>query len=160
MSNTVAAEVGAYAPSAPEWVVFACSAHLFAFPLAHVREILTPRPFTRLPGAGAGVCGLIGLRGRVVTVLDLGIILGVQPAAAGADHRLLLVDCGTRRVGIVVDEVVVIARAELDRRLADDGGMAAVLPPVAAAGVSGTATIEAGRFVALDPEAVTAQLLQ
>jgi chemotaxis signal transduction protein len=159
VSNTVAAEAGAYAPSAPEWVVFSCSAHLFAFPLEHVREILTPRPFTRLPGAGPGVCGLIGLRGRALTVLDLGVILGLQPATAAPDHRLLLVECGVRRIGVAVDEVVVIARAALDNgvvRGAGAGGPPAEALPAAL----GTATIDTGRFVALDPVAVTSKLLQ
>jgi chemotaxis signal transduction protein len=55
-----------------------------------VVEIIPPRPFTRLPGAGADVCGLVGVGGRVVTVFDLGVVLGLGRAADHADHRLLL----------------------------------------------------------------------
>lgn len=160
MSNTVAAEVGAYAPPAPEWVVFICSGHLFGFPLDHVREILTPRPFTRLPGSGPGVCGLIGLRGRVVTVLDLGVILGMRPSAAAPDHRLLLLEWDQRRISIAVDTVVVVARVPLDDSVSEQADPDAVAVPAAAGAALGTATIDAGRFVVLDPVALAAQLLQ
>ena len=87
------------------WVRFVCGARLFGIPLERVREILTPQPLTRLPGCGETVAGLVGVRGRVVTVLDLGRILGTGASASLPDHRLLLVDADERTVGLVIDDV-------------------------------------------------------
>jgi purine-binding chemotaxis protein CheW len=147
VSNNVAAEAGTHAPTDPQWVVFVCGGRHWGFPLDVVREILTPRPFTRLPGAGPEVCGLIGVRGRVVTVLDLGVLLADRAAASLPDHRLLLLELGARRVGAAVDEVVTI-------------GAAALKPGEDASGVElGAGEVDAQRFTALDPIALTAALL-
>jgi purine-binding chemotaxis protein CheW len=134
------------------WVVFVCSAQRFGVPLASVREILTPWPFTRLPGAGRGVCGLVGVRGSVVVAFDAGMVFGLEPAARGADHRLLLIEPGGRRTGLAVESVAAIATATPDLR----GG---VPPGRMAAVVQGTANLEDSAFVALDPEALITTLL-
>lgn len=90
---------------APEWVIFGCSGERFAIPLQQVREILLPQPIIRLPGCGPEVCGLIGLRGRILTVFDLGAALDLRPAVSVAEHRLLLLEHGGQVVAGVVEEV-------------------------------------------------------
>ncbi|HSJ05669.1 MAG TPA: chemotaxis protein CheW [Longimicrobiales bacterium] len=158
MSNIVAAEAGTHAPAAPQWVVFVCSGRRFGFPLEHVREILTPAPFTRLPGAGPAVCGLIGLRGRLLTVLDAGVILGAAPAADTPDHRVLVLESGGRRVGAAVDGIVAVTRAPLDA----PGGEAADRSDAGDRGIAvlGTVVLDSGPFLALDPVTLTDGLLQ
>lgn len=96
--------------NAPEWVIFGCSGERFAIPLTRVREILLPQPTVRLPGCGPEVCGLTGLRGRILTVFDLGAALDLRPAASVPDHRLLLLEYGEELVAGAVEEVFVIAR--------------------------------------------------
>ena len=139
------------APAGPQWVVFSCDDVRLAAPLERVREILTPSPFTRLPGCGPEVCGLIAVRGRVVTVFDLGLLIGRRSSAAVPDHRLLLVERDGRAVGFAVDAVVTIAHAFTEP--ATD-----VTLPIADE-VSGIGTIEEGSFIALDPERLLGRLL-
>lgn len=69
-----------------------------------MREIVPFRRCTRLPGAPPHVCGLINLRGSIVTVIDLGRRLGLTDAAREAGS-VILVESGTRVVGLGVDEV-------------------------------------------------------
>lgn len=164
VSNNVAAEAGTQAPPDPQWVVFSCDDRHYGFPLALVREIMTPRPFTRVPGAGPQVCGLIGVRGRVVTVVDAGLMLGGRAAASLPDHRLLLLDLGTRRVGAAVEDVVTITSAPLETAAAGAAGAGASADDAAPAGVAphavlGRVHIDGGRFVAIDPVALTEALL-
>lgn len=99
-------------PAGPvtEWVVFHCGGHAFGLPIQRIREIVPPQPFTRLPGSDAAVCGLIGLRGRVITVLDFGAAVGVRPAAQQPEHWILLVEHGDRLVGLAVEAVAGVAR--------------------------------------------------
>jgi chemotaxis signal transduction protein len=103
-----------------------------------VVEIIPPRPFTRLPGAGADVCGLVGVGGRVVTVFDLGVVLGLGRAADDADHRLLLLELGRRRLGAAVEDIVTIAPARIDAHDVDGA-------------VVGTGHMPDLEFTALDP---------
>jgi purine-binding chemotaxis protein CheW len=110
----VAVDDGAPAPEGPQWVFFRCDGRLFATPADTVREILTPLPFTRIPGCGREVCGLVGVRGRVVTVFDLGAMLGLATTTERPDYRLLLVDLANRVIGLAVDEVTAVTHAEAD----------------------------------------------
>ncbi len=134
------------------WVRIAVGGRDWAVPLERVREILTPQPFTRLPGCDAHVAGLVGVRGRVVTVLDLGRILGSCAAASRSDHRLLLVDHGDRVVGLAVDDASAVM----------DGALRPPVPePERLAGVDfespdtiGFVRAENGGFLALDIDAV------
>jgi purine-binding chemotaxis protein CheW len=159
----VADEADAHAPVAAQWVVFLCHGTRFGVPLDCVREIVAPRPFTRLPGAGPAVCGLAALRGRVITVLDLGVLLGDSPAALHEEHRLLVLDVAGRITGAAVDEVVMIGPAQLDTASATHGS--ATVGPVArtatpAGAVVGTGHCEEVDFQALDPALLTGHLLQ
>jgi chemotaxis signal transduction protein len=66
------------------------------------------------------VCGLVGVRGRVITAFDLGVALGTQASATHADHRLLLVESGERVAGVVVDEVLAVTQASAERGAAPE----------------------------------------
>lgn len=147
VSNTaLAAEAGTHAPPATAWVVFLCGQTRFGVPLERVSEIVPPRPFTRLPGTGPEVCGLVALRGRVVTVFDLGAILGLRGAATLPDHRLLLLQLGARRVGAAVEDVLDIAPARVETQQGQPG-------------ILGIGYTEDVTFTALDPVALLERLL-
>lgn len=95
--------------SLPRWVVFGCDGRRYAVPLERLRGIVAAQSFTRLPGCSEEVAGLIGLRGRVVTVFDLGVILASRPARSLPDYRLFLVERDDELVGCIVDEVIAVA---------------------------------------------------
>jgi chemotaxis signal transduction protein len=102
-------------------VLVRAGGRVLALPLAAVREVVPARPAVRLPGAGPAVRGLVNVRGRVTTVLDLAACLGLPPLPPGPDQRIVLVGYRDRTVGLAVDEV---------DRLLDVGG-----DPAAAADV-------------------------
>lgn len=150
-SNAADDDAAVSHPAHARWVVFACAGRRYAFPLEHVSEIVAPRPVTRLPGVGPEVCGLIGVRGRAVTVLDFGAMMGAEPAATRPDHRLLLLELDQRHIGFAVDEMLAIRPAQVEA-----GGVVAV----GTEAVLGTGVAEGEPFVALDPVRLTAALLQ
>ena len=143
--------------AAPQWVVFACDGHWLAFPITKVREILPPREFTRLPGTGPEVCGLVGLRGRIVTVLDLGAIIGLRPSAAHEDHRLVLLEHDGRVIGMAVDSMVAVTRAAA-RDLSLGKENRAVFD-IEKEEVIGVGSLEGRPFTALDPAPMIRRLL-
>jgi len=69
-----------------------------------VREILSPPPATRLPGAPSWVRGLVNVRGTVITVVDLVARLSGRPAAP--DGPLMLIELETRVIAVAVDDVL------------------------------------------------------
>ena len=81
----------------------------FAWELSAIREIVPARAVTRLPGAPVWVLGLLNLRGRVVTVVDLALRMGLE---AGADGSIVVLDVDERMLGVRVDEVRAVANAE------------------------------------------------
>jgi purine-binding chemotaxis protein CheW len=88
-------------PSA-QYCTFSLGDHYFGLPIEQVQEVIRSQRLTRVPRAPAAVAGLINLRGRIVTALDLRRLLEMAPAPEpargnvvlrGEDHGLsLLVD--------------------------------------------------------------------
>jgi len=102
-------------------LLFALGGQTYGCDIATVREIIPRRPATRLPGAPAFVCGLINLRGTIVTVLDLGQRLDRGPAKD--DGSIILAELGTKLVGIAVDDVMDVrplGEDEIESARADD----------------------------------------
>jgi purine-binding chemotaxis protein CheW len=102
--------------------VFGVGGGLYGCEIDVVREIVPFRRCTRLPGAPPYVCGLINLRGTVVTVIDLGLRLGGAPVDR-AEGSVILVEHAGRLVGLGVDEMRDVQRlADADIELADGAG--------------------------------------
>ena len=74
--------------------------HPYAAHLADVGGIFVDKALTWLPGPAPELIGLVGVRGTVLPVYDLGMLLGSPKAAAA---RWLLVTAATP-VGLVFDE--------------------------------------------------------
>jgi purine-binding chemotaxis protein CheW len=79
----------------------------FGVRLEDVREVVAGRAAARLPGAEPCVVGLVNLRGRLLTVLDVARRLDLAPPTDPG--HVLVVDAGGREAGCrvaTVDRVV------------------------------------------------------
>lgn len=88
----------------PRILTFTLGARIHGCRLDGVREIVTGRPATRLPGAAPHVSGLLNLRGTVVTVIDLAALL-VPGREARHDGHVVIVEVEGRLAGCRVDAV-------------------------------------------------------
>jgi len=82
----------------------------------HAREILGRRPFVALPGASAGLPGVIAWQGRAVAVVDLGALTGVCPPLQEPRERTIVIQHGPVTFAVPVDavrEVQVAADAQV-----------------------------------------------
>ena len=77
---------------------------VYAVDSAAVREIVPTRSATRLPGAPPHVRGVMNLRGRLVTVVDLTRRLTGE-GVRNAEGSTIVVQSGERVLGLSVDEV-------------------------------------------------------
>jgi len=89
-----------------EYLAFVLAGETYAVQIAHVAEILRPPPVTEVPRAPANVLGVISVRGKLVTVLDLRKQLRLPAGPLDRKTRVLLADVGTgEQIGLLVDEV-------------------------------------------------------
>ena len=81
-----------------------------------VQEIVKPGQITPVHHAPAYVVGIMNLRGRVVTVIDLGMKLELGATALTPDSRILIVAWQGEALGLLIDTVVGVVpidRAEM-----------------------------------------------
>lgn len=67
-------------------------------------EVLEMPPLFRLPGAPTGITGLANRHGRVVPVMDLSVLFGLQHDRA-ASAWLLVCSRGDDAIGLVIDSL-------------------------------------------------------
>lgn len=78
---------------------------MFGIPAAQIQEVVQMGSVTPVHHAPPCIVGIRNLRGRIVTVIDLGIRLELGEAERGAESRILIVDSEGELVGLLVDRV-------------------------------------------------------
>ncbi len=73
------------------YLLFQLDSARFALPAREVHEVLPLVSTRALPGAPAGVVGLINYRGEAVPVLDVALVVLGRPSARRVSTRLLVV---------------------------------------------------------------------
>jgi purine-binding chemotaxis protein CheW len=86
-------------------LLFGVGAYTFAVPLEAVNAVERPGRFTPLPYASPWLRGVMGLRGEVVSVVDLALFAGVERGGRSPGARLVVIDGGGVRSGLLVDRV-------------------------------------------------------
>lgn len=86
-------------------VNFKLEGERFGVDVLQVREVLTRPEMTSVPGASSACVGVINLRGRILTVVDLRQLLDLPAGNCGQSEHLLVVEQGDRMIGLLVDSV-------------------------------------------------------
>ncbi len=77
----------------------------FGVPVAQIRDVLRRRQLTPVPLAPRGIAGLLNLRGRIVTAIDLRIRLGLPPRTAHGESTFIVVESGSDLYALIADSV-------------------------------------------------------
>ncbi len=91
-------------------VIFQLGREEFAVDVSQVREIIRMQDITRMPKAPSFVEGIINLRGQIIAVLDLAQRLSLESADRGSETRIIVVEAGDAKVGMIVDSVSEVMR--------------------------------------------------
>jgi len=76
------------------------------FHVQQVREVVTNQKRTRMPLSSNAVLGLINLRGRVMTELDVRKVVGLPERAAGEPCHVAIIETSSGEdFGLTVDDV-------------------------------------------------------
>lgn len=78
---------------------------LCALDAAGIQEVIRLGPVTPVRHAPASVAGIVNLRGKIVTVLDLGLRLGFPQVVPGPESRIFILEDGSEFIGLLVDRV-------------------------------------------------------
>lgn len=70
-----------------DYVTFFIADQMFGIPVLKVQDILQPEHIASIPLAPPEVKGSINLRGRIVTVIDVRVRLGLKPKALGEGRK-------------------------------------------------------------------------
>lgn len=77
----------------------------YAVELLKVKEVITPPEMTPIPKSPAHVCGLMNLRGLVLTVIDLRKKFGITPIKDTSQNGVIIFHLGESLVGVMVDSI-------------------------------------------------------
>lgn len=96
-------------------VEFLLAYERYAVETSWVHEVVALRDLTPLPGAPAFVAGLINVRGRIVSVVDLKVFFDLPAKGLPDLNRVLIVGNDTLEFGLLVDAVAGVAHLRLDQ---------------------------------------------
>jgi purine-binding chemotaxis protein CheW len=82
-------------------VLFRACDEWYALPLEGVREIQPLERVIRIPTAPPEVRGVLNLRGRAMTLFDLGRCLGI-PSGSAPDTHLIVLDLGDAELRVAI----------------------------------------------------------
>jgi purine-binding chemotaxis protein CheW len=86
----------------------------YVLPAADVLHMESFSGVTEVPGTPDYVAGLVQIRQRVVPVVNLRARFGLPKAEPTLDSRVVVVQCGQRTVGLLVDSAREILNIEAD----------------------------------------------
>lgn len=87
---------------------------LCALDAAGIQEVIRVGRITPVRHAPPEVVGIVNLRGRIVTVLDLGLRLGFPKTVADGDSRILIMEDRNEFVGLLADRMDQVVEVERD----------------------------------------------
>jgi purine-binding chemotaxis protein CheW len=135
--------------STSQLVVFSLGDQEYALPIASVSEIIRHVAPRTVASEDPGVRGVIGLRGKIIPIVDLAGRLGLAPTRGepGDAGKIIILDIDDRQTGVIVDEVdevLTISDDDLDS------------VPTAGSAIEAVAKVEERLVMLLDPASLFA----
>lgn len=91
--------------SLTEYVTAMIGGQLFGLPIVRVQDVFIPERLTRVPLAPPEIAGVLNLRGRIVTLIDLRRRFGLGQREDGAPVMAIGVESRAESYGLLIDSV-------------------------------------------------------
>jgi purine-binding chemotaxis protein CheW len=88
-----------------EYVTAVIGGQLFGLPILRVQDVFTPERLTRVPLAPAEIAGVLNLRGRIVTLIDMRRRLGLGQREDDSQSMAVGVESRGESYGLLIDSV-------------------------------------------------------
>lgn len=129
--------------SGEEVLTFRLGESNYSLPAEFIREVQPLGKHTRLPSAPPFVVGLVNVRGRLLTALDIRPLLEIDPAPPQPSAMLLIVAANGVEVGLLADQVIEVRRGT--------GDLAPTPSAAAGRGVAWVRGVDQALSLLLDP---------
>ncbi len=101
-----------------DYVTMFVSGQLFGIPVLEVHDVFVPTRLAHVPMAPPEIAGILNLRGRIVTAIDLRQRLGYAPRDHGAQVMAVVIEYHGEPYSLLVDsvgEVLSLAESMFER---------------------------------------------
>src|SRR3979490_1171660 len=88
-----------------EFVTAVIGGQLFGLPISRVQDVFMPERLTRVPLSSGEIAGVLNLRGRIVTVVDMRARLGLPKNEDGRPPMAVGVDLRGEAYALLIDQV-------------------------------------------------------
>lgn len=88
-----------------DFVTVTLAGQWLGIPVLSVHDVLKPQNITPVPHAPASVAGVLNLRGRIVTAIDLRVHLGFPPRDDDDEHMSVVVEYKGDSYSLLIDAV-------------------------------------------------------
>ena len=93
-----------------EYVTAMIGGQLFGLPISRVQDVFMPERLTRVPLSPGEIAGVLNLRGRIVTVVDMRARLGLPKNDDGKPPMAVGVDLRGESYGLLIDQIGEVLR--------------------------------------------------
>jgi purine-binding chemotaxis protein CheW len=88
-----------------DYVTMLIGGQLFGVPVLQVHDVFVPSKLAHVPMAPPEVAGVLNLRGRIVTAIDMRQRLGYEPREPGAQVMAVVIEYQSEPYSLLVDGV-------------------------------------------------------
>jgi purine-binding chemotaxis protein CheW len=88
-----------------EYVTVLLGGQLFGLPISRVQDVFMPENMTRVPLARPEIAGVLNLRGRIVTAIDMRCRLGLPKLEQKRPPMAVGIECKGESYGLLIDAV-------------------------------------------------------
>lgn len=110
--NSAASSFGKVLQEEEQAIVFNIGKEEYAFSVNDVKEIIRMPELIKVPNTPDHVEGVFSIRNELIAVVNLGTMLNVTNKQADENSRVIIVDNGTVKFGVIVDKVSQVIRLQ------------------------------------------------
>ncbi|PCI85653.1 MAG: chemotaxis protein CheW [Hyphomicrobiales bacterium] len=98
---------------AEEYITVVIAGQLFGLPILEVQDVFMPETITSVPLAANEIEGVLNLRGRIVTAINMRRRLGVEAAKQGQEIMAVGIEYKEESYGLIIDDVGEVLKLDM-----------------------------------------------
>jgi purine-binding chemotaxis protein CheW len=146
----MSANVATHGEHVTEYVTVLIGGQLFGLPISRVQDVFMPERLTRVPLSAPEIAGVLNLRGRIVTALDMRRRLDLPPRQDSRPPMAVGIELKGESYGLLIDTVGEVMKLADGRREPNPVNLDARLASVSA----GVHRLDGQLLVVLDVDRV------
>lgn len=94
-------------------LIFDLESEKYAIPIHDIAQIIETPPTTPIPNSPDFLHGILSLRGKIVSIIDVSARLGLKRAAGTRLGKIVVLDLGADQFGLLVDDIDQVVEVDL-----------------------------------------------